>query len=84
MKTANQKVSDLIRVAPFMTDFNETVIFNSFIKKHLNNRSLLLYRTRAVSHRINRLHRGVLRALLMNRLQHLMTSYQKVTILLFM
>ena len=32
MKTANQKLSTLIRVAPFMTDFNKKVTFNSFLK----------------------------------------------------
>ena len=32
IKTANQKLSALIRVAPFMTDFNKKVIFNSFFK----------------------------------------------------
>ena len=29
IKTSNQKLSDLIRVAPLMTDFNKKVIFNS-------------------------------------------------------
>ena len=30
IKTANQKLSALFRVAPLMTDFNKKVIFNSF------------------------------------------------------
>ena len=32
IKPANQKLSVLIKVVPFLTDFNEEVIFNSFIK----------------------------------------------------
>ena len=31
-KTANQKLSPLVRVEPLMTNFNKKVIFNSFIK----------------------------------------------------
>ena len=33
IKSANQKLSALIRVAPFVTDFNKKVLFNSFIKE---------------------------------------------------
>ena len=32
IKTTNQKLSGLIRVALLMTDFNKKVIFNSFIR----------------------------------------------------
>ena len=42
IKTANQKLSALIRVAPFMTNFNKKVIFNSFIKGQFNYCPLLL------------------------------------------
>ena len=41
IKTANQKLSALIRVAPFMTDFNKKVIFNSFFKGQFNYCPLL-------------------------------------------
>ena len=62
IKTANQKLSDLIRVAPFMTDFKKKVIFNSFIKGQFNYCSLLwMFSTRAVTHKVNRLHERGLR-----------------------
>ena len=65
IKTANQKLSALIRVAPFMTDFNKKVIFNSLIKGQFNYCPLLwMCSTRAVNHKINRLHERGLRALL--------------------
>ena len=32
VKTANQKLGALIRVAPLMSDLNKNVIFNSFLK----------------------------------------------------
>ena len=65
IKTANQKLSALIRVAPLMTDFNKKVIFNSFIKGQFNCCPLLwMFRNRAVNHEINRLHERGLRALL--------------------
>ena len=41
IKTVNQKSSALIRVPPFMTDFNKKVIFNSFIKRQFNYCALL-------------------------------------------
>ena len=52
IKTAKLNLSDLSRVAPFMTDFNKKVIFNSFSK------------TGAVNHKINRFHERVMRTLL--------------------
>ena len=65
IKTAIQKVSALIRVAPLITDFNKKVIFNSFIKGQFNYCPLLwMFSTRAVSHEINRLHERGLKALL--------------------
>ena len=65
IKTANQKLSALIRVAPFMTDFNKKVIFNSFFKGQFNYCPLLwMFSTREVNHKINRLHERGLRALL--------------------
>ena len=36
IKRTNQKLHALFRVAPFMTDFNKKVIFNSFIKGQFN------------------------------------------------
>ena len=42
IKTANQKLSALLRVAPLMTDFNKKVIFSSFIKGQFNFCPLLL------------------------------------------
>ena len=61
----NQKLSGLIGVAPLMTDFNKKVIFNSFIKGQFNYCPLLwMFSTRAVNHKINRLHERGLRALL--------------------
>ena len=36
LKTANQKLCTLIRIAPLITDFNKKVIFNSFIKRQLH------------------------------------------------
>ena len=77
IKTANQKLIALISVAPFMTDFNKKVTFNSLFKGQFNYYPLLrMFSTRKVNHKINRLHERGLR--------HLMTCYQKVTILLFM
>ena len=65
IKTANQKLSSLIRVAPFMTDFNKKVIFNSFFKGQFNYCPLLwMFSTRKVNHKINRLHERGSRALL--------------------
>ena len=65
IKTSNQKLSALIRVAPLMTDFNKKVIFNSFIKGQFNYCPLLwMFSTRAVDHKINRVHERALRALL--------------------
>ena len=57
IKTANQKLSFLIRVAPIMTDFNKKVILNSFFKRQLNYCPLLwVFSSRGVNHNINRLH----------------------------
>ena len=65
VKTAKQKLSALIGVAPFMTDFNKKVIFNSFIKGQFNYCPLLwMISTRAVNHKINILHERGLRTLL--------------------
>ena len=65
IKTANEKLSALIRVAPFMTDFSKKVIFNSFFKGQFNYCPLLwMFSTREVNHKINRLHERGLRALL--------------------
>ena len=36
IKTTNQKLSALTRVAPLMTDFNKKIIFNYFIKGQFN------------------------------------------------
>ena len=36
IKTGNQKLSTLTRVAPLMTDFDKKVIFNSFVKGQFN------------------------------------------------
>ena len=48
-----------------MTDFNKEVIFNSIIKGHFNYCPLLwMFSTRAMNHKINRLHERRLRALL--------------------
>ena len=47
-----------------MTDFNKKVVFNSFIKGQLNYCPLhWMFSTRAVNHKINRLHERGLRAL---------------------
>ena len=65
IKTANQKLSTLIRIAPLMTDFNKKFIFNSFIKGHFNYCPLLwMFSTCAVNHKTNRLHERGFRALL--------------------
>ena len=65
IKTDNQKLSVLIRVAPLMTDFNKKVIFNPFIKGQFSYCPLLwMFSTRAVNHKINRHHERGLRALL--------------------
>ena len=65
IKTANQKLSALIRLAQFMTDFNKKVIFNSFFKGHFNYCPLLwMFNTRKVNRKINRFHVRGLRALL--------------------
>ena len=48
-----------------MIDFNKKVIFNSFIKGQFNYCFLLwVFSTRAVNHKINKLHERELRALL--------------------
>ena len=65
MKTANQKLGALIKVAPFMTDFNKKIILNSLTKGQFSYCPLLwMFSTRAVNHKINRLHEKGLRALL--------------------
>ena len=65
IKTANQKLSARIRVVPLMTDFNKKAILNFFIKGQFNYCPLLwMFSTRAVNHKINRLHERGLRALL--------------------
>ena len=65
IKTAHQKLSALIRVAPFKIDFNKKVIFNSFFKGQFNYCSLLwMFSTREINHKINKLHERGLRALL--------------------
>ena len=65
IKTANLKLSAIIRFAPFMTDFNKKVIFNSFFKGQFNYCPLLgMFSTRKVNIKINRLHERGLRALL--------------------
>ena len=57
IKATNQKLGAIIRVAPLMADFNKNVIFNSFIKGQFNYCPLLwMFVTRAVNHKINRLH----------------------------
>ena len=81
----NQELSALIRVTMFMTDFNKNVIFNYFIKEQFNYCPLLwIFSTTAVSHKIYRLHKRGLRALLIDETLTLMICYQKVTTLLFM
>ena len=63
IKTANQNLSALIRVAPFM--INKKVIFNSFIKGQFNYCPLLwMLSTRAINHKINKLHEKELKTLL--------------------
>ena len=65
IQTANQKLSAFIRVAPLMTDFNKKVIFNLFIKGQFNYCPLLwMFSTKAVNHKINRLHEKRLKTLL--------------------
>ena len=65
IKTTNQKLSALIRVAPFLTDFNKKVIFNSFFKGQFDYCPLLwIFSTRAVNHKTNRPHERGLRELL--------------------
>ena len=65
IKTANQKLSALIRVAPFMTDFNKKVLFNSFFKGQFNYCPLLwMFSTRKVNHKMSRFHERGMRALL--------------------
>ena len=52
IKTANQKLSALIRVA---TDFNKKVMFNCFIKGKFNYCSLFwIFSTGDINHKINR------------------------------
>ena len=65
IKTTKQKPSALIRIAPLMTDFDKNVMMNSLIKEQINYCPLLwMFSTRAVNHKINRLHERGLRALL--------------------
>ena len=65
IKTANEKLSALIRVAPFMTDVNKKVIFNSFFKEQFNYCPLLwMFSTREVNGKRSRLHERGLAALL--------------------
>ena len=54
IKAANQKLSALVRVVLFMTDFNEKVMFNSFIKGQFNYCLLLwIFCTRAANGKFN-------------------------------
>ena len=71
-KKANQELIVLIRVTPFMADFHN-VIFNLFIKEQFSYFPL--------NHKIYRLDKIGLRALLHDETSTLMTCYQKVTIL---
>ena len=65
IKTVHQKLSALIRVAPFMTDFSEKFIFSSFIKGQFSYCPILwMLSTRAVNHGISRIHERRLRTLL--------------------
>ena len=65
IKISKHNLSARIRVAPLMTDFNKRVTFNSFIKEQFHYCLLLwMFSTRAVNHKINRLHERGLRALL--------------------
>ena len=65
IKTAHQKLSALIRVAPFKIDFNKKVIFNSFFKGQFNYCPLLwMFSAREINHKINKLHERELRVLL--------------------
>ena len=65
IKTGNQTLSALIRVASFMIGFNKKIKFNSFIKRQFNYFPLIwMFSTRAVKHKINRLYERVLIILL--------------------
>ena len=88
-KTASQKLSVLIRVARFMTDFNKKIIFNSFVKGQFNHCPLLgMFSNRAVNHKINRLQERGLRTLLndetstfndiLSRYYYLCRKYSKI------
>ena len=50
----------LIKVAPFMTDFNKKVIFNSLLKSS----SIIIPNSQCLNHEMNRLHERGLIALL--------------------
>ena len=88
IKTANQKLSALTRVAPFMTNFNRKVISNYLIKGQINYYPLLwMFSTRAVNHKINRLHKRGLRTLLnddTSTFNHMLSKSNDTTIQLFM
>ena len=69
IKTDNQTLTALIRLAPVMPDFDKNVVLNSFIKGDFTCCPLLLkFSTRAVKHKINSLHERGLRALLNNEI----------------
>ena len=62
IKAVHQKLSALIRVAPFMADFSEKFIFNLYQFNYCP--ILWMFSTRAVNHGISRIHERRLRALL--------------------
>ena len=65
VKTANQKLSSIIRVTPCVINFNETVVFNSFNEELFSYFSLLwMFSTKTVNRKTSRLHERGLRELL--------------------
>ena len=64
IKTANQKLSVLIRVSQFLIGFNRNVLFYFFIKRQFNYYPLLcIFSTRAAKHEIKRFYERRLIAL---------------------
>ena len=84
-ETANQKLWALVRVAPFITDFNKKITFNSFIRDQFKYCPFFwMFSTRAVNIKLNRLYEKGVRASSNDKIPTFNDMYQKVTILLFM
>lgn len=66
-KTANQKISALARICPYLTISKRRLLMNAFFKCHFNYCPLIwMFHSRMLQHKINRLHERCLRLIYSN------------------